>query len=214
VRVSGLRRRNGTANDRGWRPSYLELHNGVLACGSRQRSALVVALPLAEYPHRVPRPGWSGIRKEFVVVEVRAFHVGDAPRVAEIIRRCLREVNARDYSADTIERMCAHFSAERIVQLSGQRHIYVAEADAIVGTVSRDGNKVYTMFVEPDLAGQGIGRLLMCHIEAIAAAEGHDHMETGASITAHDFYRRLGYIDVRETDTDFGLNYILRKPLS
>ena len=41
----------------------------------------------------------------------------------------------------------------------------------------------------------------------------HDHMETGASITAHEFYRRLGYIDVRSTDTEFGFNYILRRDL-
>jgi len=53
----------------------------------------------------------------------------------------------------------------------------------------------------------------MSHIEARAAAEGHDHVETGASITAHDFYRRLGYADVRESRTEFGLNYILRKPI-
>lgn len=38
-------------------------------------------------------------------------------------------------------------------------------------------------------------------------------METGASITAHGFYLRLGYTDVRESRTEFGLNYVLRKPL-
>ena len=38
-------------------------------------------------------------------------------------------------------------------------------------------------------------------------------METGASITAHEFYLRLGYVDVRSSDTDFGFNFILRKPL-
>jgi hypothetical protein len=38
-------------------------------------------------------------------------------------------------------------------------------------------------------------------------------METGASITAHQFYRKLGYADVRESESAFGLNYIVRKPL-
>ena len=144
---------------------------------------------------------------------VRAFAAGDAPRVAAIIEQCLREVNSRDYPADVIERMCAHFTAERMVELSGQREIFVYErGGSVVGTVSREGNKVFTMFVDPGQAGRGVGRALMAHIEARAAADGHDHMETGASITAHDFYRRLGYVDVRESQTEFGLNYILRKP--
>ncbi|MEV4134098.1 GNAT family N-acetyltransferase [Dactylosporangium sp. NPDC049742] len=144
---------------------------------------------------------------------IRRLQDVDAPAVAAIIERCLREVNSRDYPIEIIERMCGHFTEHRVRELATQREVYVAEADGIVGTVSRDGNKVYTMFVHPSVAGRGIGRQLMRHIEALAVADGYDHMETGASITAHDFYRRLGYVDVRSTDTDFGLNFILRRNL-
>ena len=145
---------------------------------------------------------------------VRPFAEGDAARVAAIIQRCLREVNSRDYAADVIERMCAHYTAERMVELARQREIFVYEqGGAVVGTASREGNKVFTMFVDPAAGGRGVGRALLSHLEARAAAEGHDQMETGASITAHDFYRRLGYVDVRESQTEFGLNYILRKQI-
>ncbi len=144
---------------------------------------------------------------------IRRFAPGDAATVAALIHRCLREVNSRDYCADIIDRMCAHFDADRLTTLAAQREMFVAERDGIVGTVSRDGNKVYTMFIRPDTAGHGIGRLLMRHIESLAAAEGFPFMEAGASITAHGFYQRLGYVDVRTSDTDFGLNFILRRPL-
>lgn len=148
-------------------------------------------------------------------VTVRAFGAADAPEVAAIIGRCLREVNSRDYPADVIDRMCAHFTPDRLIELAAARSSYVAvRGDTVAGTVSRDGNLVYTMFVDPDLAGHGIGRLLMTHIETLAAADGFAFMETGASITAHDFYRRLGYTDIRSSETGFGLNYILRKPLA
>lgn len=53
----------------------------------------------------------------------------------------------------------------------------------------------------------------MAHLENLAARDGHDHMETGAGITAHRFYQRLGYTDVRTTETEFGLDRILRRPL-
>ncbi|WP_436531828.1 GNAT family N-acetyltransferase [Actinoplanes sp. HUAS TT8] len=149
------------------------------------------------------------------MVDIRSFRTDDAAAVSGIVGRCLREINSRDYPAEIITRMCAHFTPERIEQLAGERQMVVAvEADTVVGTVSRDGNKVFTMFVEPAMIGRGVGRRLMNHIEALAAADGHDHMETGASITAHEFYLRLGYADVRTSETEFGFNYILRKPLA
>jgi GNAT superfamily N-acetyltransferase len=146
-------------------------------------------------------------------VTIRRFDDADAPAVAGLIERCLREVNSRDYPTEVIERMCDHFTEQRIKELATQRQMFVAETDGIAGTVSRDGNKVYTMFVHPLAASRGIGRLLMRHIEGLAFIDGHSYMETGASITAHDFYRRLGYIDVRSSETEFGLNYILRRDL-
>ncbi|WP_433824642.1 N-acetyltransferase family protein [Actinoplanes sp. CA-015351] len=146
-------------------------------------------------------------------MQIRLFRPEDAPAVSAIIRACLRDVYSRDYPADVIDTMSAHFDPARMIELADQRQMFVAESDQILGTVSRDGNKVYTMFVRPDLIGTGIGRQLMDHIESLAAAEGFDHMETGASITGHGFYQRLGYTDIRKSETTFGLNYILRKPL-
>lgn len=153
-------------------------------------------------------------RQNADVMEIRSFRPGDAPEISDVIGRCLREVNSRDYPESVITLMCEHFTAGRIAELAGERQMFVAVEDGtVVGTVSRDGNKVFTMFVRPGTIGRGVGRQLMRHIEALAAAEGHAYMETGASISAHGFYQRLGYLDVRTSETDFGLNYILRKPL-
>ncbi|MGV9215736.1 GNAT family N-acetyltransferase [Micromonospora sp. RB23] len=146
---------------------------------------------------------------------IRAFRSEDGDALSALVVRCLREVNSRDYPAETIDRMCDHFTADRFRELAVERRIYVAEQDGRpVGTVSRDGNKVYTMFVDPDAHGHGIGRRLMRHVEELARAEGHTFMETGASHTGHGFYQRIGYTDVRVSDTAFGVNHILRRPLS
>ncbi|MEU7842353.1 GNAT family N-acetyltransferase [Micromonospora sp. NPDC049114] len=148
-------------------------------------------------------------------VTVRQFRPEDGEALSALVVRCLREVNSRDYPAELIDEMCAHFTADRFRELGVERRIYVAEEDGRpVGTVSRDGNKVYTMFVDPDAHGRGVGRRLMRHVEELARAEGHEFMETGASLTGHGFYRRIGYTDVRVTDTVFGINHILRRPLS
>lgn len=149
-------------------------------------------------------------------MEIRRFRPADATAVSQIIATCLREINSRDYAPEIITRMCDHFTPARVEELAQVRQMFVAVEDGdgpILGTVSRDENKVFTMFVRPDTIGRGVGSRLMHHIEQVAAAEGHDFMETGASITAHGFYQRLGYADVRTSETDFGLNFILRKPL-
>ncbi|MBB4741977.1 GNAT superfamily N-acetyltransferase [Actinoplanes octamycinicus] len=147
-------------------------------------------------------------------MEIRLLRSEDSTAVSEIIRRCLREINSRDYPEEIIGRMCEYFSPERIMQLAEARQMFVAVDDGtVVGTVSRDGNKVFTMFVQPQGISRGVGRRLMGHIETLAANEGYEYMETGASITAHGFYQRLGYLDVRTSETEFGFNYILRKTL-
>jgi GNAT superfamily N-acetyltransferase len=149
-----------------------------------------------------------------MALSIRPYRPDDAPRLAEIVQRCLREVNSRDYEASIIDRLCEYYTADRFAELSGGgRLIHVAEDGHITGTVSRQGNKVFTMFVDPDMTGRGTGRHLMEHVEELAASEGYDHMETSASITAHQFYRKLGYVDVRESESTFGLSYIVRKPL-
>ncbi|MFI7212296.1 GNAT family N-acetyltransferase [Micromonospora maritima] len=147
-------------------------------------------------------------------VTIRDFRPDDGEALSALVVRCLREVNSRDYPAELIDRMCDHFSPDRFRRLGRERRVYVAERDGrVVGTVSRDGNKVYTMFVDPDAHGGGIGRRLMRHVENLARAEGHEFMETGASITGHGFYQRIGYQDVRVSDTEFGINHILRRQL-
>ena len=145
---------------------------------------------------------------------IRSYAAGDAEQLAALVQRCLVEVNSRDYPADVIAGLCASYTAAQFAGLARRRHIYIADCGAMMaGTVSRERNKVFTMFVDPRWAARGIGRQLMRHAEQQAAGEGHDHMETAASITAHAFYLALGYTDLRESETGFGLTYLMRKPL-
>ena len=146
--------------------------------------------------------------------QIRTYQASDAGQLAEMVKRCLLQVNSRDYSSQIIDRLCLYYSPERFIELSSRRQIYIASSGiSVLGTVSREDNHVYTMFVEPDWTGHGIGRKLMRHIEGLAAQEGHGNMETDASITAHNFYQRLGYVDLHEEQTDMGLLYVMRKPL-
>ncbi len=154
-------------------------------------------------------------------LRIRPFRAGDAELLAGIVRRCLLDVNSRDYPPQIIARLCAYYTAGRFTELAACRHIYVAESGTVCGTVSRDRNTVHAMFVSPGQIGQGIGRRLLQYAEGQAAADGHGHMEadghghmeTAATITAHGFYLAQGYTDLRTDDIGFGPTYLMRKPL-
>jgi GNAT superfamily N-acetyltransferase len=149
-----------------------------------------------------------------MAVTLRCFLAGDEAALSDLIVRSLREVSAQDYPADVIDRLCRHYSAATICTLATERDMHLAEVDGTVaGTVSRDGHRVFTLFVDPGHAGLGLGRQLMDRVEADAAAAGFGTMETAASITAHEFYRQRGYTDIRESQTEFGLTLVMRKAL-
>jgi hypothetical protein len=54
----------------------------------------------------------------------------------------------------------------------------------------------------------------MEYVEDLSKNRGHQYLELPASVTAHAFYLKRGYIDVRKTYSDeHGTNIIMRKEL-
>ena len=60
------------------------------------------------------------------------------------------------------------------------------------------------LFVEPDLMGQGIGRLLIDDAVTIAQAQGLVRLEVTANPRALGFYERVGFVVDGEVPTRFG----------
>ncbi len=151
-------------------------------------------------------------------LQIRPFHPDDAPAVAGIARRCLLEVDARDYPTEIVKALCTHNTAERFLESAARRQIFVAslegsEGARVVGTVSLEGSEVCSLFVDPDVHGRGVGRLLMERVEHEVAAGGHAWVELNASVTARWFYVRLGYVDLGARDAEFGVIHAMRKSL-
>ena len=132
--------------------------------------------------------------------EVRAARESDAGDISEVILWALRETNAKDYSADIIRRVEPSFRPAAVLQLMGKRKVFVATiASRIVGTASLDGEVVRTVFVAPDVQGQGVGRQLMAEIELAARQGGVKVLTVPSSVTAEAFYSRLGFRAVRDS---------------
>jgi len=146
--------------------------------------------------------------------EVRRAQARDASDISRVIIRALRETNAKDYTPDIIARVELSFDPAAVEQLIGRRTVFVGlVGDRIVGTGSLDGDIVRTMFVCPDMQGRGIGRSLLCAIEAAARERQIAVLTVPASVSAESFYARLGFKAVRDAYYDAERTIIMERAL-
>ena len=103
----------------------------------------------------------------------------------------------------------------RIWLISARRRMYVFVQDnEIQGTGSLRDNNVRSVFVNPDFHNLGIGRKLMKHLEKLVKGSGYRTIELFSSVTAFEFYRKLGYKRIRTVqDKNTGKNIVMRKRL-
>jgi|SRR6516162_8377338 len=132
-------------------------------------------------------------------IEIKCATEGDAEGISRIVIRALRETNAKDYPPEVISALVSNFSPERVACLIANRQVYVAIAHGmIIGTASLQGSVVRTVFVDPDHQGKGMGARLMDVVESLARARSITRLSLRSSITAHGFYKKLGYVPIRE----------------
>ncbi len=147
--------------------------------------------------------------------EIRLFRPEDAEPAAEMIRETSREVSSNDYPAKVINYLCSRSTPEKMIELGQKRTFFVAIIEnQVIGTATLEGNYVGTVFVHPAWFGHGVGKRLMQEIEAAAQQNGIKKITLGASITAVDFYRKLGYIRGRKSHSEeYGTTFHMTKKL-
>ena len=145
-------------------------------------------------------------------------------QISNLIIQDLLTVNSNDYGIERVKKMAEDFTVEKLQNsLSKRKKVFVALIDDnVVGTAgidkswySDDEYWILTVFVKPENHGQGIGKKLIGKIEEYATTLPIKKLVIPASITAHEFYYKLGY---RYKDEKKELNdedmYIMEKNLS
>jgi ribosomal protein S18 acetylase RimI-like enzyme len=132
-------------------------------------------------------------------MEIRKFRPVDAAEVSEVICRALALINIKDYPEDNIKPLIVYFSPETILKLAQARHMLVATIDSkIVGTGSLYEDTIYSLFVDPDHITKGIGRKLMQKLEELAKNNHIALLKVPSSLTAIEFYIKLGFVKEKE----------------
>ena len=122
--------------------------------------------------------------------------------ISELIIRNLKEINSKDYGIEKTNEMAKDFSVDKLKEIFKKREkVYIAlNNDEVVGTAgldkswySDDEYWILTVFVKPEYHKQGIGKKLIEKIEDFAFSLPIKKLIVPASITAHQFYYKLGY---------------------
>ncbi len=132
---------------------------------------------------------------------IRRFENSDANRVSALIAKTLRTCNIKDYSSEHIENNVAAFTPEKVVARAGWTHFYVVcEGEKIIGCGAigpywdkRDESSLFNIFVLPEYQKKGIGRKIIETLERDEYFLRAKRTEVPASITALNFYRKMGY---------------------
>ena len=132
---------------------------------------------------------------------VRRFTDQDAEAVSELIRTTLKESNAKDYPEAVIAELLERHTPDYVKNRASQTHFYVAENKAgIIGCGAigpywgkEDESALFTIFILPAYQGKGIGKAIVETLEKDEYALRAKRIEVAASITALEFYRKMGY---------------------
>ena len=132
---------------------------------------------------------------------IRRFRETDANEVSALIAKTLRTTNRKDYSREYIENDIKLLTPEYLLQRSQWTHFYVVcDGDIIIGCGAigpywgkQDESSLFTIFVLPEYQGKGIGRKIIETLESDEFFLRAKRVEIPASITACEFYRKMGY---------------------
>lgn len=146
-------------------------------------------------------------------VTVKPYCEEDTEEIVRLIIRNFREVNVKDYGEAAIEQHVKTHDTAWFQGMAGYAHVYVFWNEGTivgVGSISSFWGSptesiLLTVFVLPELQGQGIGSYIMDTLEEDELFLRAERIEIPASITAVEFYRKKGYDyknGIRELDEE------------
>lgn len=132
---------------------------------------------------------------------IRKYDEKDANEVLSLIHRNSLEINTRDYGHEFMQKFVDICDVDWLSKRASFCHMYVAEEQGRIvgvgGIASYFGSLtesiLLTIFIMPEYHGLGIGKKIVETLENDEYGLRANRIEVPSSITAKDFYRRLGY---------------------
>ena len=134
----------------------------------------------------------------------------EAAEICAVVRQSIEQLCLADHDANPaiLDRWLASKTPDRVKGWIDSNPLgVIAAVDpggiAGVGTVLLDG-RIAVNYVAPWARFRGISKALMAAMESRAIQLGHTACTLTSTVTAHEFYRRYGYVDDGEPVSSFG----------
>jgi putative acetyltransferase len=140
---------------------------------------------------------WPDLLGEHTVmsISIRTGVPEDRDAILRVHQDSVRALCVGQYSSDQIDAWLDGRDATMYLAAIERGELWVAATnDAIVGFTEVEGNEVTKLFVCGASAGSGVGRALMGQAIQYLTASGHTRIRLESTKNAHDFYRRLGFV--------------------
>ena len=134
-------------------------------------------------------------------MEIKIVEENDFEELHTMIAKTCRESFKIYYPKPYIEKTIESLSVEALKNRASWTNFYVAKIEGkIVGCGaigdywgSLTESSLFTIFVDPDMQGKGIGKKIIETLEADDFAKRANRIEIPAGIVAIPFYKKMGY---------------------
>lgn len=132
---------------------------------------------------------------------IRRFLPEDGEKLAAMVAKTLREASSKDYSEEYIEDLISRWPAQYFISSSQVNHFYVLlDGEELIGCGAigpyedrEDESILLSIFVHPAYQGRGLGKKILETLEVDEYFLRSMRIELPASLTAENFYLKMGY---------------------
>lgn len=131
-------------------------------------------------------------------VGLRPYLPADAVVLAAIFVESIEGLTGEDYSEAQQQAWASAADDEQAfgARLGEELTLVATLESSPVGFASLKGtDHIEMLYVHPSAAGQGVAKALCDALEKLATARGATKLTVDASDTAHEFFRKRGYVD-------------------
>jgi len=115
---------------------------------------------------------------------------GDAKEISNCRQKSLEKLGIKELLDN------ASFSAVT-EDIESEDVFSLVEGDKILGTVSFGEGQISGLYVDPEFAGRGVGKILLRFIEKYAKSKKMKSIYVFSTLNARDFYLKNGYKPVK-----------------
>lgn len=140
------------------------------------------------------------------MMKIRRAKINDIDSIQKVIRESILATHTELYPEEDMQETFNNYTVEKLTKYITNNDYFVAEDNKeIVGCVLAKEDKMRSLYVLPSQMGKGLGRELAEAAEKCIKDNGYKRIWLWSSLVAHNFYKHLGYKDVKEIPNKDGI---------